>query len=449
MSGLFGLTDAAKTQLMARFAARRPAGGAAVGTQTTPPLGNARTIAELDLLRRAADMLGLDTPYFREHDGIAGATTEIGNRSYDNFASYNYLGLNGNPRVANAAKAAIDRYGTSVSASRLVSGERPLHRELEAELAMVYGAESCLTMVSGHATNVTVIGHIVDRDDVILYDALSHNSIVQGALLSGARRAAFPHNDLGELDRLLGAMRPRAKRALVIVEGHYSMDGDVPDLAGLVAIAQRWRASLMVDEAHALGVLGRRGFGIAEHAGIDPSGVDVWMGTLSKALCGSGGYIAGSHALIDYLRHSAPGFVYSVGLSPPLAAASLAALRLLLEEPQRIARLQANARFFFEEARRAGLDTGSSIGAAIVPVMVGSSVRAARLANLLFQEGVNVQPIIYPAVPERAARLRFFLSALHDEAQLRRVVAVTAGALRRVAEDKVDLATLAAKLARA
>jgi 8-amino-7-oxononanoate synthase len=449
MSGLFGLTEAAKIQLMARFAARRPAVGAgSAATQAPPPLGNTHTIAELKLLRQAAGVLGMETPYFREHDGIAGATTQIGNRSYDNFASYNYLGLNGDPRVADAAKAAIDRYGTSVSASRLVSGERPLHRELEAELAEVYGAESCLTMVSGHATNVTVIGHLVDRDDAILYDALSHNSIVQGALLSGARRAIFPHNDLDELDRLLEAMRPRAKRALIIVEGHYSMDGDVPDLARLVAIARRRQASLMVDEAHALGVLGKHGFGIAEHAGIDAASVDVWMGTLSKSLCGSGGYIAGSHELIDYLRHSAPGFVYSVGLSPPLAAASLAALRLLREEPQRVAQLQANARFFLEEAHRAGLDTGPSIGAAIVPVMVGSSVKAGRLAELLFQQGVNVQPIIYPAVPERAARLRFFLSALHDEAQLRRVVALTASALHRVGQDKVDLAALAAGLAR-
>jgi len=451
MSGLFGLTDAAKGQLLARLAARRTAAAPATlrpDPVAAPPLGHGPVMAELALLHRAADKLGLQTPYFREHAGIAGAVTHIGNRDYDNFASYNYLGLNGDPRVVQAAKDAIDRYGTSVSASRLVSGERPLHRVLERELAAIHGCEDCLTMVSGHATNVTVIGHLVDREDVILHDSLGHNSIVQGALLSGSRRVAFPHNDLDELERLLAAVRPRAKRALVIVEGHYSMDGDVPDLARLVAIARRWRASLMVDEAHALGVLGPRGHGIAEHAGVDPGEVDVWMGTLSKTLCGSGGYIAGSAALIDYLRHSAPGFVYSVGLSPPIAAAALTALRLMQAEPWRTERLQANGRCFLDAARGAGLDTGASIGAAIVPLMVGSSIRAARLAQMLFEAGINVQPIIYPAVPEQAARLRFFLSALHEEATLRRVVETAAAGLRQVSDEKLDLAALAALLAR-
>ena len=406
-------------------------------------------MGEIALLRRAAAHLGLKTPYFREHDGIAGATTLIGDRAYDNFASYNYLGLNGDPRVAEAAKAAIDRYGTSVSASRLVSGERPLHRALEEDLAAIYGAEDCLALVSGHATNVTVIGHLVDREDVVLHDALSHNSIVQGAMLSGARRIAFPHNDLGELERLLAAARPRAKRALIVVEGHYSMDGDVPDLARLVEIARRFGASLMVDEAHALGVLGPRGFGIAERAGVDPGEIDVWMGTLSKSLAGCGGYIAGKRALIDYLRHSAPGFVYSVGLSPPVAAAARAALRLMRAEPWRVERLQANGRCFLEAARAAGLDTGSSVGAAIVPIMMGSSIRAARLAQILFEAGVNVQPIIYPAVAEQGARLRFFLSAQHEEETLRRAAEATAAGLRAVAHEKLDLAKLAAILSRA
>jgi 8-amino-7-oxononanoate synthase len=455
VSGLFGLSDQVKTQLLTRLATRRappapPAGSPASASPASgaPPLGHAPVIAELDLLQRAAEKLGLETPYFRAHEGIAGATSRIGNRDYDNFATYNYLGLNGDPRVSEAAKAAIDRYGTSVSASRLVSGERPLHRDLETAIAAVYGAEDCITFVSGHATNVNVISHLVDRDDLILHDALSHNSIVQGARLSGARRIAFPHNDFDELERLLAAARPRAKRVLLVVEGHYSMDGDIPDLARLIAIARRWRASLMVDEAHSLGVLGQRGFGIAEHAGVDPREVDVWMGTLSKTLCGSGGYIAGPRALIDYLRHSAPGFVYSVGLSPPVAAAALAALGLMRREPWRIERLQANGRCFLQAARLAGLNTGPSIGAAIIPVIVGSSIRAARLAQVLFKAGINVQPIIYPAVPEQGARLRFFVSSLHEEAALRRVADTTAAELRQIAHEKLDLAGLAAMLAR-
>ena len=346
-----------------------------------------------------------------------------------------------------AAKAAIDRHGTSVSASRVVSGERPMHRELERELAAVYDAEDCLALVSGHATNVTVIGHLVDRDDLVVHDALSHNSIVQGALLSGARRASFPHNDVDELDRLLGAMRPRAKRALVVVEGHYSMDGDVPDLARLIPVVRRHRASLMVDEAHSLGVLGATGRGLAERCGIDPGEVDLWMGTLSKTLSGCGGYVAGGRGVIDYLRCTAPGFVYSVGLPPPVAAAALESLRVMRAEPWRVERLARNAGLFLAAGRAAGLDTGSSVGAAIVPVITGSSIRAARVADALFQRGINVQPIVHPAVPERSARLRFFLSSLHDEAGIRRAVAETARALAEAGAERIGMAELARQLA--
>lgn len=450
--GLFGLTSDMKTQLVAKLASRRAVQDARAtppsAPERAPQLGDPKAIADIEMMRSAGRLLRIEDPYFRPHAGIAGATSLIGNRSYDNFVSYNYLGLNGDPRVSGAAKAAIDRYGTSVSASRVVSGERPLHRELEAELAAVYDAEDCLALVSGHATNVTVIGHLVDRDDLIVHDALSHNSIVQGALLSGARRASFPHNDIDELDRLLGAMRPRAKRALVVVEGHYSMDGDVPDLARLIPVVRRHRASLMVDEAHSLGVLGATGRGIAERCGVDPREVDLWMGTMSKTLSGCGGYVAGGRAVIDYLRCSAPGFVYSVGLSPPVAAAALESLRVMRAEPERVARLARNAALFLSECRAAGLDTGGSVGAAIVPVITGSSIRAARVADALFGRGINVQPIVYPAVPERSARLRFFISSLHDEDAIRRVVAETARALGDASAETISLAELARQLAR-
>ena len=448
MSESFGLSRDAKAQLLKRFATRStapPPAGESI--EPAPELGRPEVSADISMIRRAGDALGIRNPFFRPHEGIAGARTVIDGRSYDNFVSYNYLGLNGDPRVSQAAKDAIDRYGTSVSASRIVSGERPIHRELETALAAVYGTEDALALVSGHATNVTVIGHLVGRDDLILHDALSHNSIVQGALASGARRIAFPHNDMDELERLLGDARAGSPRALIVVEGHYSMDGDVPDLARLVRIAKAHRASLMVDEAHSLGVLGAGGHGIAEHAGVDPREVDVWMGTLSKTLSGCGGYIAGSAALIDYLRCSAPGFVYSVGLPPPVAGAAIASLGLMREEPWRVAKLQANAAHFLERARALGLDTGASIGAAIVPVMTGSSIVAARAADRLFDIGINVQPIIYPAVPEQAARLRFFLSELHETEQLDRVAEAVAGVVAELRTTRIDLAELASRMA--
>ena len=399
------------------------------------------------MVRRAGEALGIRNPFFRPHEGISGATAVIDGKTYDNFVSYNYIGLNGDPRVSQAAKDAIDRYGTSVSASRIVSGERPIHREFEAALAEVYQAEDAIVLVSGHATNVTVIGHLVGRDDLILHDSLSHNSIVQGALASGAQRIAFPHNDMDELERLLGAARGNANRALIVVEGHYSMDGDIPDLARLVTIARAHGAHLMVDEAHSLGVLGAKGHGIFEHAGVNPGDVDIWMGTLSKTLSGCGGYIAGSSELIEYLKSSAPGFVYSVGLAPALAAAGLESLRIMHREPERVAKLQANSRLFLEAARKHGLDTGPSIGAAIVPIMTGSSIVAARAADRLFDRGINVQPIIYPAVPEQAARLRFFLSSLHEPEQLERVAKTVAEVLAEVRAERIDLGALASRLA--
>ncbi len=433
MTEAFGLSAVARAALLQRLAKRR---GEETPThaEASPPESPGRDLRtlpgarDLTLMREAGEALGIENPYFRPHEGVAGAHTSIGNRDFLNFASYNYLGLNGDPRVMAAAKAAIDQYGTSASASRLASGERPGHGRLEAALAGLHQAEACLTFVSGHATNVTVIGHLLGPRDLVLHDALAHNSIIEGARLSGARRIAFPHNDWAAADRELATQRRRHGRALVVVEGHYSMDGDLPELARFTALARRHDALLMVDEAHSLGVLGATGHGVAEQCGVDPAEVDIWMGTLSKTLSGCGGYIAGRRALVDLLRYSVPGFVYSVGLAPPLAAASLAALEIMQAEPERVARLQHNARLFLTLAREAGFDTGNSAGLGIVPVILGSSIRAARMAAALFAQGINVQPILFPVVPERSARLRFFLSADHNAAELARTVAALVAA---------------------
>ncbi|WP_298017977.1 aminotransferase class I/II-fold pyridoxal phosphate-dependent enzyme [uncultured Castellaniella sp.] len=368
--------------------------------------------------KAASQRLGLDNPFFRVHEGQAGATTRIGGRDYINFASYNYLGLAGHPQVDQAAKEAIDRYGTTVSASRLVAGERPVQRDLERGLAQVYGTEDCVVFVSGHATNVSAIGHLFGPKDLIVHDSLIHNSVLMGIQLSGAARRSFPHNDVATLDRLLAEIRGRFERVLIVVEGIYSMDGDMPDLPALIELKRRHQAFLMVDEAHALGVLGEKGHGLHEHFGVDGRDVDIWMGTLSKTLSGCGGYIAGERALVEQLKYAAPGFVYSVGIAPPMAAASLAALDLMRAEPQRVAQLKQRGRFFLQQARAAGLDTGLSQGYSVIPVIVGSSLKAVRLSNSLFEHGVNVQPIIHPAVEEKAARLRFFLSSEHTEAQI-------------------------------
>ncbi len=212
----------------------------------------------------------------------------------------------------------------------------------------------------------------------------------------------------------------------MVIEGVYSMDGDIPDLPRFVAVKKRHKALLMIDEAHSLGVLGRRGRGIGEHFGVPARDVDVWMGTMSKTLGSCGGYIAGGKELIEYLKYTVPGFVFSVGLPPAGAAAALAALRLLEAEPGRVARLRDNARLFLTLARGRGLNTGTSQDSAVVPVILGNSLSALRLSQAMLARGINVQPILHPAVEESAARLRFFITSLHTEEQIRHTVEVLA-----------------------
>jgi 8-amino-7-oxononanoate synthase len=387
---------------------------------------------QLRILNEGAARLGIGNPYFRAHEGVAGATTVIDGKTFINYSSYNYLGLAGHPDVNDAAKEAIDLYGTSASASRLVSGERPIHQQLERELAELHGVDDCVVFVSGHATNISTIGHLFGPKDLVVHDALIHNSALLGIQLSGARRMPFAHNDWDALDRLLAQCRMQYERVLIVVEGIYSMDGDFPDLPRFVEIKHRHRAFLMVDEAHSLGTMGPGGLGIQEHFGLRGGDVDIWMGTLSKALASCGGYVAGETALIEHLKCAAPGFVYSVGMAPPTAAAALAALRIIRAEPWRAQALRERGNRFLDLARKAGIDTGSSAGLSVIPAITGSSLKAARLSEAMFRRGVNVQPIVYPAVPERSARLRFFISSEHSEAQISATVDTLAEELRRL-----------------
>lgn len=357
-------------------------------------------------------------PYFRVHQGTLGGEATIGGRKVSSFSGYNYLGLCGDDRVSEAAMQAIESFGTSVSASRVAAGEIPLHRDLEKTLASFTGVEDAIVFVSGHATNVTVIGHLFGPGDLVVCDSLVHNSALQGAILSGARRLSFAHNDWRDLDRVLHGEATGFDRVLVILEGVYSMDGDIPDLPRFLEVRDRHGALLMIDEAHSLGTVGDTGRGIAEHFGIDPGAVDLWMGTLSKSLASCGGYIAGSSDLVEYLRYSAPGFLYSVGISPPNAAAALESLRMIREHPELVERLQANAGRFRERAEARGLDTGCSAESPVVPVIVGDSIASLRLSQALFERDIEVQPVFHPTVEQGAARLRFFVTATHTEEQI-------------------------------
>ncbi|OYP35203.1 aminotransferase class I/II-fold pyridoxal phosphate-dependent enzyme [Rhodopirellula sp. MGV] len=374
-------------------------------------------------------MTGVPNPFFTVHDGIAADTTVVGGKKLISFATYNYLGMSGHPVVSEAAADAVKKYGTSVSASRLVSGEKPIHRQLEETLAKFIGVDDSILMVGGHATNETTIGHLVGEGDLILHDALSHNSIVQGALLSGARRRPFPHNDFAALDRTLQELRSQYRRVLIVIEGVYSMDGDFSNLPEFIKVKKKHRAMLMVDEAHSLGTMGKTGHGMAEFWDCDARDVDIWMGTLSKSAASCGGYIAGSAALVEYLRYTAPGFVFSVGMPPAQVAAALSALQLVEKEPERVERLRQNSELFLKLCKEAGLDTGVSEQTPVVPVITGNSLVALRLSNRLKGDGINVQPILYPAVEESAARLRYFITSEHSEDQIRTTVERTASHL--------------------
>jgi 8-amino-7-oxononanoate synthase len=365
-----------------------------------------------------AEAFGLQNPYFSVHEAICGDTTVVNGREMINFSSYNYVGNSGDPVVSQAAKDAIEKYGTSVSASRVASGEKPLTRELERALADFFGTEDCIVLVSGHATNVTVIGHVVGAGDLILHDALAHDSIIQGAKLSGAKRRPFPHNDWEALDRMLTNLRPHYRRVLIAIEGTYSMDGDIPELPKFIEVKKKHKAMLLVDEAHSAGVVGDHGRGVGEYFNVNRADVDMWMGTLSKSFASCGGYIAGSKALVEYLKYTTPGFVYSVGIPPPNAAAALAATKQILAHPERVKRAKDNAAFFIKLLKERGINTGMTKDTAVVPAIVGNSVLCLQLSDALKKRGINVQPILYPAVEEDQARLRFFLSSLHKESQL-------------------------------
>ncbi|GGK58286.1 aminotransferase class I/II-fold pyridoxal phosphate-dependent enzyme [Amphritea balenae] len=373
---------------------------------------------QMNIMNKGAEQLGVESPFFRVHEGVAGALSVIDGNEIINFASYNYLGLTGHPKVNKAAKKAVDQYGTSVSASRIVSGERPVHQQLEQALADFYDVDDAVVFVSGHATNVSTIGYLFGPKDLIIHDEFIHNSSIVGSQLSGAKRLSFSHNDMASLEQLLKDNRQQFERVLIIVEGLYSMDGDFPDLIKLVELKKRYKTFLMVDEAHSFGVLGDTGKGLREEFNVASTDVDIWMGTLSKTLSGCGGYIAGESALVENLRHLAPGFLYSVGIPAPVAAAATASLEIIKAEPERIQKLHQISEYFITSAQQLGLDIGKSQGTAIIPVILGSSLKAASISSELFKQGINVQPILYPAVPEKSARLRFFLCCDHTEQQV-------------------------------
>ena len=390
---------------------------------------NAGRFPECDALeKRLADLeaAGLDNPFLHANEAVRGRTARLGGRDVVSFTSFDYLGLACHPDVRRAAKEAIDRFGCSASASRMVGGNNTILDELDAELASFLGAERAVVFPCGYGTNASVFNHLFGAGDLILYDELAHNSIMQGANASKAGRRSFRHNDHEQLDGLLRDLRPQYRRVVVAIEGVYSMDGDYPDLPRFIEVKKRHDALLYVDEAHSLGTMGPGGRGICDFFDVDPAEGDLWMGTISKALGAGGGYLAGGERLIRYLGFTTPAFVFSTACSPPNAAAALEGLRVIQREPWRVTRLRERSELFLKLAADCDLDTGSSGDTPVIPVIVGSSTRAILVSQMLLERGINARPILYPAVRETAARVRFFITAEHSEEQIAEAVETVA-----------------------
>ncbi|KGE17187.1 8-amino-7-oxononanoate synthase [Paenibacillus wynnii] len=388
-------------------------------------------------LKKRIDSAGAVNPYFRLRQGINTDTVLMDGKPYINYSSYNYLGYAGDVQMITAVQEAVAEYGTSVSASRLLSGEIPLHGELEATVSRFVGTEDALVYTAGHATNVSTIAKLVGKDDIVLHDELSHNSLIQGCLLSGAQRVSFPHNDWEALDRILTRTRSHRRRALIVIEGIYSMDGDIPDLPKFIEVKKKHQAMLYIDEAHSIGTIGATGRGICEYHGVSPSEIDILMGTLSKSFSSCGGYAAGSAAMIQFLKYLSDGFIFSAGITPANAAAALAVIQSLEKDPAPVQRLQQNAKLFLEQCKLLGLQTGLSCDTPIIPIIVGGSDRTLQLTEYLYQEGINVYPILYPAVPEEAACVRFFITANHSREQIEWTVKLVAKGIQSLEKEPV------------
>ncbi|MEZ6124271.1 MAG: aminotransferase class I/II-fold pyridoxal phosphate-dependent enzyme [Planctomycetaceae bacterium] len=356
---------------------------------------------------------------FITHVGSSDATVNLDGREVINFSSYNYLSLAFDDRVRQAAKDAIDELGTSTGSGRSITGEVTLHQEFEREIAAVLGTEDAVVSVGGYSTNAFALGYLARQQDLIVYDELIHNSALAGCRLSGARRFSFPHNDYEALDQLLTRERSGYERVIILVEGVYSMDGDIPNLPRIIQIKHRHHALLMVDEAHSMGVIGPRGLGATDYFRIDGREIDIHYGSMSKAFGTCGGYVAGRKSLVAILKNYAPGvLLYGAAPTPANTAAGLQSLRIMQQEPERSARVRSNAAYFIQQAHAVGLDTGPSKDSGVIPVMMPDSEVALWLSIQLFDAGICTFPMLYPIVPRDKSRLRFFINTNHTQEQI-------------------------------
>ncbi len=352
---------------------------------------------------------------------LPGMKVRVNGREMGMYASYSYLGLVNHPRINEAAKKAVDKYGTGTNGVRTLAGTLAIHNELEETIANFKHTEAAITYSSGYATNLTVVSTLMGRGDYVFSDKLNHASIVDGCLMSGAEFRRFRHNDMEHLEGLL-KNAPSDVAKLVIADSVFSMDGDIIDLPKMVALCKQYNVWLMIDEAHSVGVLGKTGTGIEEHFDMYGS-IDIKMGTLSKTIPSVGGYVAANKDIITYLRHASRAYIFSAALPPAQAAAANEAFKVILDEPERIEKLNLNTKQFINGLKSMGFDTMLT-ETAIVPVLCGDDMTAFAMTREAQHNDVFVLPVVSPAVPEGLARLRATVTAGHDPSEIERAMDV-------------------------
>jgi 8-amino-7-oxononanoate synthase len=354
-------------------------------------------------------------PYFRPIESAQDTEVVINGKKVLMFGSNSYLGLTNHPAIKEASKKAIDKYGTGCAGSRFLNGTLDIHVELENKLAEFVGKDAAIVFSTGFQVNLGVVSALTGRSDYLIFDEYNHASIIDGGRLSFAKNFKYKHNDMNDLERLLQSL-PKDGIKLIVVDGVFSMEGDIANLPGITDLAQKYNANVMVDDAHGLGVLGVLGKGTAAHFGLEDK-VDLMMGTFSKSLASLGGFIASDYNTIDYIKHSARSLIFSASTTPASAASTLAALEILKNEPERILRLKHLTTYAIEKIKAKGFDIGPT-ETPIIPIYIRDDAKTFMFTNLLFQEGVFVNPVVSPAVRSEASLIRFSLMATHTEEQL-------------------------------
>lgn len=396
----------------------------------TPRPQLAHLTAQLDELKAKGTFFKL-----RELDDIQGPVCTYDGRKVINLASNNYLGLCNHPKLEEAAIRAIREHGVGSGAVRTIAGTMRIHMELEEKIARFKNVEACVVFQSGFTANAGTVGSILGKEDFILSDELNHASIIDGARLSRAKIKVFRHKDVQHCEDLLKEVENEPGKKLVITDGVFSMDGDIGPVDRLAALAEKYGAIMMVDDAHASGVLGRNGRGSVDHFGVHGK-VDVQVGTLSKAIGALGGYVCGSRDLIDYLYHRARPFLFSTSHPPSVAATCIAAFDILENEPERIERLWSNTRYFKEQLTTAGFDIGGRSTPAsetpIIPIILGDGRKTMEFSRELFTQGLMATGIAFPTVPEGKARVRIIMTSEHTRPELDQALDILTTAARKM-----------------